>query len=83
VKDVTGRVEEIARTIGEMASSSQQIQVEITAVASVAESSSASAEEVSASTEETSASTDQIHQSARKLLDTANELEQVVTCFTL
>jgi methyl-accepting chemotaxis protein len=83
VGDVTTRVEEIAHTIEAMASSSEQIQAEISAVAAVAESSSAATQQVSASTQETSASTDQIHLSARKLAETADELEQVVTRFTL
>ena len=57
------------------------MQSDITEVAGVAESSSASAEQVSATTQETSASAQEIAASAQDLARTAEGLERLVAQF--
>ena len=82
VGDMNGRVDEIVGAIALIASSSEQIQEDMTEVTSVAEQSSASSEQVSASTQQSSASTQEIADSAMQLATTAEELERLVGQFT-
>jgi methyl-accepting chemotaxis protein len=83
VDDMTGRVDQIAAAIQQIAASAQKVQTDMSEVAAVAEQSSASSEQVSASTEETSASAQEIASSAQGLARTAEELETLVSKFTL
>jgi methyl-accepting chemotaxis protein len=83
VRDMDARVAGIAAAVEEIAVSARQMEDDIDAVGSVAESSSATSEEVSASTEQTSASTQQIAAAAQELATTAQELEALVARFTL
>ncbi len=73
---ISGSVDDISSRIEQMAHSTAE-------VAAVAEQSSASAQQVSASTEQTSAATEEVANSARDLMGTAEELEDIVSAFTL
>jgi methyl-accepting chemotaxis protein len=81
--DMEERVARIAGAIDSIAATSRQMQEDLAAVVSVAESSSASTEQVSASTQETAASTQEIAASAQQLASTASELERLVARFKL
>jgi methyl-accepting chemotaxis protein len=81
VDDMTSRIGEIAGAAEQISSETQQMELSIGEVASVAEESSASAEQVSASTQQTSASTQEIASSAASLADTALQLREVVGRF--
>ena len=83
VDDMTARVERIAAAIDEIAARARRMHDTMEQVAAVAEESSASSEQVSASTEQTYASTQQIAASAQALARTAEELDALVTRFTL
>jgi methyl-accepting chemotaxis protein len=83
VEDMNGRVERIASAIEQIASSGARMQASVDEVLAVAEQSSASAQQVSATAENTSASTQQIAASAKALAGTAEELELLVSHFTL
>lgn len=83
VADMNGRVERIASSIEQIASSGARMQESVDEVLAVAEQSSASAQQVSATAENTSASTQQIAASASALASTAEELEKLVSHFTL
>ncbi|MDO8185389.1 methyl-accepting chemotaxis protein [Conexibacter sp. JD483] len=83
VEDMSTRVGQIATAIEQIAASALRMRETMAAVAAVAEESSASSEQVSASTEQTSASTQQIASSAQALARTAEELDALVSRFTL
>ncbi|MDO8210518.1 methyl-accepting chemotaxis protein [Conexibacter sp. CPCC 206217] len=83
VEDMHVRVEQIAGAIEQIAASALRMRESMGQVATVAEESSASSEQVSASTEQTSASTQQIASSAQALARTAEELDALVSRFTL
>jgi methyl-accepting chemotaxis protein len=83
VADMDGRVERIAASISQIASSGARMQASVDEVLAVAQQSSASAQQVSATAQNTSAATQQIATSARALAGTAEELEQLVSHFTL
>ncbi|WP_210490996.1 methyl-accepting chemotaxis protein [Patulibacter sp. SYSU D01012] len=83
VDDLNERIGEISVVMQQIASSSDRVREDISEVASVAESSSASAEQVSASTQQTSASTQEVAASAQELARTAEELEALVARFVL
>ncbi len=83
VEDMSARVSQIATAIEQIAASALRMRETMAAVATVAEESSASSEEVSASTEQTSASTQEIAASAQALARTAEELDALVSRFTL
>jgi methyl-accepting chemotaxis protein len=83
VEDMHGRVGQIATAIEQIAASALRMRESMTQVAAVAEESSSSSEQVSASTEQTSASTQQIASSAQALARTAEELDALVSRFTL
>jgi len=83
VADMNGRVERIAGSIQQIASSGARMAESVDEVLAVAEQSSASAQQVSATAENTSASTREISASAEALAGTAHELEQLVSGFAL
>jgi methyl-accepting chemotaxis protein len=83
VADMNGRVQRIAGSIEQIASSGSRMQESVDEVLAVAEQSSASAQQVSATAERTSASTQQIAESAEALAGTAEELERLLSHFTL
>jgi methyl-accepting chemotaxis protein len=83
VEDMHGRVGQIATSIEEIAASAVRMRESMAQVAEVAEESSTSSEQVSASTEQTSAATQQIASSAQALARTAEELDALVSRFTL
>jgi methyl-accepting chemotaxis protein len=83
VQQVNARVSEIAAAIERIAAAAQRAEHDVTAVASIAEQSSASAEQVSASTQQTSASSQEIAATAQSLADTVAGLEQLVGRFQL
>ena len=81
VQDMSARIVEIAASVQQISCETERMQTDITEVAGVAESSSASAEQVSASTQETSASAQEIASSAQELARTAEDLERLVGQF--
>jgi methyl-accepting chemotaxis protein len=81
VEDMSSRVVEIAASVEQILAEAGRMQGDITEVAGVAESSSASAEQVSASTEETTASAQEIASSSQELARTAETLERLVGQF--
>jgi methyl-accepting chemotaxis protein len=83
VADMNGRVQRIAGSIEQIASSGSRMQESVDEVLAVAEQSSASAQQVSATAERTSASTAQIAESAEALAGTAEELNRLLSHFTL
>ncbi|MGD0980585.1 MAG: HAMP domain-containing methyl-accepting chemotaxis protein [Solirubrobacteraceae bacterium] len=83
VADMNGRVQRIAGSIEQIASSGARMQESVDEVLAVAEESSASAQQVSVTAERTSASTAQIAASAEALAGTAEELERLLSHFTL
>jgi len=83
VVDMNGRVERIASSLEQIASSGARMQESVDEVLAVAEQSSASAQQVSATAENTSATTQEIAASAEALAGTAGELERLVGLFTL
>jgi methyl-accepting chemotaxis protein len=83
VEDMHTRVGEIATAVAQITGEAQQAESDITAVASVAEESSASTEQVSASTQQTSASTQEIAASAQSLASTAEQLDRLIGRFSL
>ena len=83
IDDMNRRVDGIAGAIRQIATSASSVHDQMTDVARVAESSSASTEQVSASTQETSASTEEIAASAQELATTAQQLEALVGRFTV
>jgi methyl-accepting chemotaxis protein len=83
VTDLSGRVEQIATVVGEIAEGAKIVQSSMAAAASVVEESSAATEQVSASSHETSASAQQIASSASELADSARGLAQLVARFHL
>jgi methyl-accepting chemotaxis protein len=83
VEDMHGRVGQIASAIEQIAASALRMRESMAQVVVVAEQSSSSSEQVSASTEQTSASTQQIASSAQALARTAEELDALVSRFTL
>jgi methyl-accepting chemotaxis protein len=83
VNDMSGRVEQIAAVVGEIADGAQVVQSSMIAAATVVEESSAATEEVSASSQETSASAQEIATSASELAGTAHGLAQLVARFRL
>jgi methyl-accepting chemotaxis protein len=83
VENISERVERISTAVTQIAAAAGRVQESIDQVLAVAEHSSSSAEEVSATTQETSASTQQIAASAGELHRTAEQLETLVSQFTL
>jgi methyl-accepting chemotaxis protein len=83
VEDVTARAGVIAEAIRRLSEDADRMATDISGVAEVAESSSASTEQVSASAQQTSASTQEIAASAQELSRSAEELERLVAQFTL
>jgi methyl-accepting chemotaxis protein len=85
--EVVEQAREAFETIGsqvlEMAGRIEEVVSATTEVASVAEQTSASTEQVSASTEQTSASAQEIAGSAQGLAGTADQLQQLISQFTL
>jgi methyl-accepting chemotaxis protein len=82
IADMSDRVEQISAAIQDIADAGLRMQESISAVASVAEASSAATEQVSASTEQTSASTEQVATSASNLAQTAVQLENLLSQFS-
>jgi methyl-accepting chemotaxis protein len=83
VTDMSGRVEQIAAVVKEIAEGAQVVQSSMAAAATVVEESSAATEQVSASSQETSASAQEIANSASELAGTAHGLAQLVARFRL
>jgi methyl-accepting chemotaxis protein len=83
VENISDRVERISVSVAQIAEAGQRVQQSIDQVLAVAEQSSASAEQVSATTEQTSASTQEIAASAGDLHRTAEQLQTLVSQFTL
>ena len=83
VREMNGRMEQIAAAVQQIAASSRQMQEDMLEVSAVAEQSSASTQQVSASTQQTSASAQEIAASALELSRTAEQLERLVGRFTL
>ncbi|UGS35097.1 methyl-accepting chemotaxis protein [Capillimicrobium parvum] len=83
VEQARASFERIAEAVRDMGGRIGDIATATTEVASVAEQSSASTQQVSASTQETSASTQQIAASAQQLSRSAEELERMVARFTI
>ena len=83
IGEVDAQVVEIAEVIERIQIAAHQMRTELSDIASVAESSSASTEEVSASAQQTSATTQEIAASAQDLADQAQRLDRLVGQFEL
>ena len=83
IGEVDAQVVEIAEVIERIQLAAHQMRTELSDIASVAESSSASTEEVSASAQQTSATTQEIASSAQDLADQAQRLDRLVGQFEL
>jgi methyl-accepting chemotaxis protein len=81
VADMDRRVSEIGAAIHQIAGSGARMQDSISAVAGIAEQSSAASEQVSASTQQTSASAQVVAASAGELAHTAQELQEMLDRF--
>jgi len=83
VGTMTGRVDEIADAVRQIAAGAALAEREVAEVAIVAEQASASAQQVSASTQQSSASAQEIAASASALSGTAAQLNRLLGRFTL
>jgi methyl-accepting chemotaxis protein len=83
VTDMDQRVAEIGAAIHQIAGSGARMQESMSAVASIAEQSSAASEQASASTEQTSASVQVVAASAGDLAGTARQLQELVDQFSV
>jgi methyl-accepting chemotaxis protein len=83
VQDMDGRIDRIASSIEQIATSGASMQQSVDEVLAVAEQSSASAQQVSATAESTSVATQEIAVTAKALAGAAEELEALVSHFTL
>ncbi|MFC0296748.1 methyl-accepting chemotaxis protein [Geobacillus jurassicus] len=83
VDEVAAQIRDVSAAVSEMASSSEQIVRSVRLAADVAESTSAGAQEVSASTEEQLASMEEISASAASLSKMADDLQAIVSKFSL
>jgi len=83
VRDVSGRVAEIAAAVQQIADDARRAELDVSDVAAVAEESSASASQVSSASQHSSAATQEIASSARDMAATATHLDRLVGAFTL
>ncbi|MGG3160459.1 methyl-accepting chemotaxis protein [Geobacillus stearothermophilus] len=83
VDEVAVQIRDVSSAVSEMAASSEQIARSVRLVADVAESTSAGAQEVSAATEEQLASMEEISASAASLSKMADDLQSIVSKFSL
>ncbi|AGT31623.1 chemotaxis protein [Geobacillus genomosp. 3] len=83
VDEVAGQIRGVSSAVSEMAASSEQIVRSVRLVADAAESTSAGAQEVSAATEEQLASMEEISASAASLSKMADDLQSIVSRFSL
>jgi len=83
VDEVATQIRDVSASVSEMAASSEQIVRSVRLVADVAESTSAGAQEVSAATEEQLASMEEISASAASLSKMADDLQAIVSKFSL
>jgi methyl-accepting chemotaxis protein len=83
VDEVAVQIRDVSSAVSEMGASSEQIARSVRLVADVAESTSAGAQEVSAATEEQLASMEEISASAASLSKMADDLQSIVSKFSL
>ena len=83
VDAVSAVIEQNTATTEQMAAHSNELSQSIENIASVSEENSAAIEEVSASTEEVSAQAHDVSEAAKALMNLAQNLQQMVTKFTL
>ncbi|WP_078435083.1 hypothetical protein [Metabacillus halosaccharovorans] len=76
-------VKNISLTLGNLANSSEKINISIVEVLTISEGSAARIEETTASVEESSNSMVDVASTAKKLNSLANDLKQMITAFRL
>ncbi len=82
-QEMTPRIEDVTATVEEIAANVEEVSAAATQIAHIAEENSSASKQVAATTEDQLGSMEEVSQSAKALADMAEELQELVTRFTI